>query len=71
MHAGSESWRTATVDVVNKTRHPAPLVVYAGWWMCVTAGKIVAAPGDDYGQYGTIEIADFTIDQYSPERGQE
>ncbi|MBK9035862.1 MAG: hypothetical protein IPL61_32205 [Myxococcales bacterium] len=67
----SDAPQVRRYNVVNKTRHPAPLVVYAGWWMCVTAGKIIAEPGDDYAQYGTIEIADFTIDQFSPERGQE
>jgi hypothetical protein len=58
-------------DVVNRTQHPAPLVVYAGWWLCVTAGGVTAEPGAAYDEHGTIEIADFTIDQSSAERGQE
>ena len=58
-------------DVVNRTDHPAPLVVYAGWWLCVTEGHITAEPGADYEQLGAIEIAAFTIDQYNAERGQE
>lgn len=63
--------RVRRYDVVNRTQHPAPLVVYAGWWLCVTAGRVVAEPGAAYDELGTIEISDFTIDQYSAERGQE
>ena len=57
--------------VINKTRHPAPPVVYASWWYCVTDGDIVAEPGESREDFGTIEVRDFKIDQSTGERGQE
>lgn len=58
--------------VVDATTHAAPLIVYAGWWGCVTAGRIEDAPADAVGTpYGTIWIEAFEIDQATAERGQE
>ncbi|HUQ03385.1 MAG TPA: hypothetical protein VM261_12870 [Kofleriaceae bacterium] len=57
--------------VVNQTRHVAPLIVYASWWFCATAGAVVSEPGAMRDEYGTIEVTAFTIDQSTGERGQE
>jgi hypothetical protein len=54
---------------VDDMRHPAPAAVYAGWWICITAGRLEREPAGD--RYGLLHIEDFSIDQTTGERGQE
>jgi hypothetical protein len=35
---------------VDDMRHPAPAAVYAGWWICITAGRIEREPSGERGQ---------------------
>ena len=60
-------------EVRDSTSDPAPLSVYAGWWLCVLRGAILSAPGSDSGRtgtYGAIEVFEYEIDQTNAERGQ-
>lgn len=51
-------------------RTPAPLEVYAGWWVCVERGEVLARPIDP-SEYGRLRIESIVIDQSTGERGQE
>ena len=56
-------------ELIDASRHVAPLSVYAGWWFCITEGRVERAPTES--RYGAVVVNAFTIDQRSGERGQE
>lgn len=56
-------------EVIDTASQVPPLEVMAGWWICVTAGKIIAEPTEE--SYGRIEILSYETTQTNAERGQE
>jgi len=64
----------ARYEAIDATGQPAPLSVYAGWWVCVLRGRVLArpAPEETVGSpYGKLEVQEITVDQSTGERGQE
>lgn len=59
-------------EVVGYDKLFPPLEIDAGWWICVTKGKIVSAPETAHPDiYGKLRIIEYLSDESNGEKGQE